>query len=395
MNVPFYIAKRHLFAKKKQNAVNVITSISVFVVAVVTAAMVLILSAFNGIESLVNSFYTSIEPDLILEPASGKTLSAFWVDSLSNMFPEHQFHPVFKEDAIARFNGNQTVVSVYAVAPEYLVQKQFQQLLRDGEYHTDNFKTAFIGLGIKYQLQIPTAALTYQPISLLVPSRGKKISKQREQALTTVPLNLGGVFSINAEFDSKYIFTDYLTFTRKTNNIGLVTNIAVLSTNDPIAVKKQLLAYLPESIKAVTRAEKNKLIFETSKSEKWFTFAILIFICCIAAFNIIASVAMLIIDKRSDLQTFKSIGLSNKQIVQIFLIEGMLINALGIIIGFAIGLGICYLQQQIGLVPLAGGTVEYYPVLIKLEDLVLVAISIFIIGVSFTYIPVKYFQKKI
>lgn len=395
MNVPFYIAKRHLFAKKKQNAVNIITSISVFVVAVVTAAMVLILSAFNGIESLVASFYTAIEPNLTLEPKSGKTLDITWIDSLNIHFQEHQFYPAFQEDAIVRFNGNQSVVSVYAVDATYLANKQFQNLLRDGIYDENNFTAAYIGLGIKYQLQIPATEMAYQPISLLVPSRGKKISKQREQALTTVPLNVGGVFSINAEFDSKYIFTEYQRFTRNTNNHHLVTSIDVLTNQDPAVVKQQLEAYLPANIVAITQAEKNKLIFETSKSEKWFTFIILIFICCIAAFNIIASVAMLIIDKRSDLQTFKSIGLSNKQIVRIFLLEGMLINALGIILGLAFGLGVCYLQQRIGLVPLAGGTVEFYPVLVKIQDLIMVAISIFIIGISFTYIPVKYFQKKI
>lgn len=395
MNVPFYIAKRHLFAKKKQNAVNIITRISVFVVAVVTAAMVLILSAFNGIESLVNSFYTSIEPELTIEPINGKTLSISWVDSLANQFPNYQFYPAFKEDAIARFDGNQSVVSLYAVTGQYLANKQFSNLLRDGVFNPSEFTTAFLGLGIKYQLQIPAAEMAYQPISLLVPRKGKKISKQREQALTTIPMNVGGVFSINAEFDNKYIFTNYHNLTAKTGNKNLVTQIDVLCNEDAIDVKEKLVAYLPNDISVTTQAEKNKLIFETSKSEKWFTFAILIFICCIAAFNIIASVAMLIIDKRNDLQTLKSIGLSSQQIVQVFILEGMLINVLGIALGLGFGLSICWLQQTIGLVPLAGGTVEYYPVLIKIQDLILVSISIFIIGVSFTYIPVKFFQKKI
>lgn len=395
MNVPFYIAKRHLFAKKKQNAVNIITRISVFVVAIVTAAMVLILSAFNGIESLVASFYTSIEPELTIAPVNGKTLPIAWLDSLSSQFPAYQFYPAFKEDAIARFDGNQSVVSLYAVTGEYLANKQFPNLLRDGVFNSSEFTTAFLGLGIKYQLQIPAAEMAYQPISLLVPRKGKKISKQREQALTTIPMNVGGVFSINAEFDNKYIFANYHSLTAKTGNKNLVTQIDVLCNEDAIDVKEKLIVFLPNDISVTTQAEKNKLIFETSKSEKWFTFAILIFICCIAAFNIIASVAMLIIDKRNDLQTLKSIGLSSQQIVQVFILEGMLINVLGIALGLGFGLGICWLQQTVGLVPLAGGTVEYYPVLIKIQDLILVSISIFIIGVSFTYIPVKFFQKKI
>jgi lipoprotein-releasing system permease protein len=395
VNVPFYIAKRHLFAKKKQNAVNVITSISIFVVAVVSAAMILILSAFNGIESLVVSFYASIEPDLSLEPATGKSMSISWLDSLSTHFPEEQFFPILKEDVIIRYDDNQTVGTVYAVNSAYLKAKGFQELLLDGLYSPSSFHGAFVGQGVKYQLQIPSSSVAYKPIAFLMPRKGKKISKLREQSFTTVPLNVAGVFSINAEYDSKYVFVPYQKLASSAGYQGVVSEIAVLTKGNSQAVKEKLQQFVSKEIVVKTRAEKNTLVYETSKSEKWFTFAILIFICCIAAFNIIASVAMLIIDKRQELRTFQSIGMSVKDITRIFLLEGMLINSIGIALGVGFGLLICYAQQKIGLVPMVGATVEYYPVLIKFEDIVLVSISVFTIGLFFTYLPVRFFRTKI
>lgn len=393
MNLPFYIAKRHFFAKKKQNAVNIISSISVLVVAVVTAAMIIVLSAFNGIESLVLSFYNSVEPDITIEPAIGKTLSPAEIELIQQQLPNDELFPSLIVDGIVRYDGNQQVCKLYGVTKAYLDKKEFDTLLVDG--FSESFNGVFLGLGVKYQLEVPAVENAFRPVSLLLSQRGKKINMiNGGQNLVSLPLNINGVFSINGEYDTEYAFVPYQKLAERTNNKKRVSYLAIVGD------AKKLKPYIEEQLKNIpniivkTQQEKNSLIYETSKSEKWFTYIILLFITCIGAFNIIASVTMLMIDKKEDMFTLQSFGMSPKQLGRIFFYEGLFINGLGILVGLTLGLGFCWLQQMFGLVPIQGATVSHYPVLIKWQDVVLVALGVSLIGLLFTLWPVIWQTKK-
>lgn len=401
MKVPFFISKRYLFSKKSRNIINLISGISIFVVACVTAAMICILSAFNGIESLVGTLFTTFDAEISISPERGKV---FEVDeailaSIAAIPEAEKQSLILEDDVIVRYGGQPSVATIMGVDSNFKSITSVASMMRAGEYllERNDMACAIPGLGIQSELGIPYDISEFPVMSVSAPIRGKKLSKYKEKALNTKPILVSGVFSVNAELDVKYLLTplyfaqDLLGYNENTVSridVGLAPN------SDTEDIKERLQLLLGDELKVETRYDKNSFIHQTNQTEKWATFVILTFILVIAAFNVMASLTMLIIEKKKDIFILKSIGMTDASIFSIFTWQGILINAVGALIGLVLGLLLCFLQIQFGLIELQGSIVDYYPMEVRIMDLIQILITVMGIGTVFSAVMVKYLVKR-
>ena len=401
MKVPFFISKRYLFSKKSRNIINLISGISIFVVACVTAAMICILSAFNGIESLVGTLFTTFDAEISITPEKGKV---FEVDeailaSIAAIPEAEKQSLILEDDVIVRYGGQPSVATIMGVDSNFKSITSVASMMRAGEYllERNDMACAIPGLGIQSELGIPYDISEFPVMSVSAPIRGKKLSKYKEKALNTKPILVSGVFSVNAELDVKYLLTplyfaqDLLGYNENTVSridVGLAPN------SDTEDIKERLQVLLGDDLKVETRYDKNSFIHQTNQTEKWATFVILTFILVIAAFNVMASLTMLIIEKKKDIFILKSIGMTDASIFSIFTWQGILINAVGALIGLVLGLLLCFLQIQFGLIELQGSIVDHYPMEVRLLDLLQIMGTVLGIGTVFSAVMVKYLVKR-
>lgn len=386
-------------AKKSRNIINIITLISVIVIAFVTTAMVIILSAFNGIDELVTELYSSLDADITLMPAEGKSLPADSLDLTSIEATEGVawIEPVVEDNVILAFQDKQRIATVKGVTNAYLQRIDFQEHVFQGLGITEShgIEYGILGYGIKQELGLQLNSAQNASITVYAPQKGKKIYKKREQAAKKESLIAGGVFSINLDFDTKYMITS-LGFGQDIFNLkNRVSHWEIkVNENDINGVKKRLEDKLPENYRVVTQMEKNAMVYKANKSERLITIFILSFIVLIATFNIFASLTILIIDKAKDRQILESMGASPSSIRSIFFIEGLLLSFAGMLIGLLLGLLICLAQQHIGLVPLQGSIVDYYPIKMDWRDFAMVATIVMGIGLLFSWLPVWMLTRK-
>lgn len=400
MNVPFFISRRYLFAKKSRNVINLISSISMFVVACVTAAMITVLSAFNGIESLVSQLFSSFDAEVSIVPARGKTIDN--PDSLLQELKTIDFIRAsslsLEDDVIIRFDGQPSVATLRGVDSLFAEVTDIHQVIRNGEYQLERsgMPCAVIGYGIQSELGIPFHPTDYPVVTVSAPVRGKKLSRYKERALNTLPILMSSVFSVNAEMDVKYLIVplsfarELLEYEKEASQIQL----ALVSGYRPDAAKKHLEEVLGPDYKIETRLDRNALVHQTNRSEKWATFLILSFIMVIAGFNIMASLTMLIIEKRKDIFILQSMGLTPADVRRVFSFQGLLINLIGALSGMAVGLLLCWLQAQFGLIKLYGSIVPHYPIEVRWTDVAGVLFTVLLIGSLFSILMVRYLVKR-
>ena len=371
-----------------------------FVVACVTAAMICILSAFNGIESLVSELFTTFDAEISISPAQGKTfeVSDSLLAEIQNTPGIKAVAQVVEADVIIRFDGQPTVATIKGVDTTFASITNLPKMMRAGEFqlYMNTQACAIPGLGIQSELGIPYKPNEFALITISAPIRGKKLSKYKEKALNTEPILVSGVFSVNAELDVKYVVTP-LDFARKL--LGYEKEVSFIDCGveegaDVEDLQETLQKKLGNSLEVKTRYQKNAVIHQTNRTEKWATFLILFFILVIAAFNVMASLTMLIMEKRKDIFILKSMGLINLDIRRIFSYQGMLINGIGALIGLAAGLALCIIQQKVGIIPLQGSIVEYYPMKVEFPDVLKVIISVATIGTLFSVVMVRYLIKR-
>jgi lipoprotein-releasing system permease protein len=371
-----------------------------FVVACVTAAMICILSAFNGIESLVSELFTTFDAEISISPAQGKTfeVSDSLLAEIQNTPGIKAVAQVVEADVIIRFDGQPTVATIKGVDTTFASITNLPKMMRAGEFqlYRNTQACAIPGLGIQSELGIPYKPNEFALITISAPIRGKKLSKYKEKALNTEPILVSGVFSVNAELDVKYVVTP-LDFARKL--LGYEKEVSFIDCGveegaDVEDLQETLQKKLGNSLEVKTRYQKNAVIHQTNRTEKWATFLILFFILVIAAFNVMASLTMLIMEKRKDIFILKSMGLINLDIRRIFSYQGMLINGIGALIGLAAGLALCIIQQKVGIIPLQGSIVEYYPMKVEFPDVLKVIISVATIGTLFSVVMVRYLIKR-
>ena len=407
MNFPFYIARRYLFSKKSTNAINVISGISVVGVAVASMALVVTLSVFNGFHDMVASFFTQLDPQLKITPAKGKTAAS----NDSTLMRIRQLDEVavatdvLEDQALAVYGDRQQMVTIKGVDDNYDKLTHIRQILEgDGDYalHAADMNYGILGLGVAYQLGI---GYTYrEPLKIYAPRREGQINMANLQDgfVEDELYSPGVLFSIKqGKYDKRYIITA-IQFTRNLfDRDGELTSLELRlkpgSNFERVKAKVQEMAGTRFVVR--DRYEQQEDTFRIMKVEKLMAYIFLTFILVIACFNIIGSLSMLMIDNRNDVVTLRNLGASDRQIIRIFLFEGRMISAIGAVIGIAIGLLLCLLQQQFGLIGL-GSTegsfvVDAYPVSVHPWDIVVVFFTVLAVGFISVWYPVHYFAKRL
>lgn len=374
--------------------------ISLAVVAFVTAAMIIVLSAFNGIEQLVKDLFSNFDAPYTIVPQEGQVVpdSLFtdeWLNSLEGVAYYTRF---IEHDAWLNYARNNVVATVKGVDVDYTKLAPFDSMMYSGAFRlmVDSFPYAVVGMGIRTELMLPVDDDFPALLEINAPVRGRRLSKYRQDAFRQRRVPVSGAYTANAELDHKFVFVP-LSFARElfgmSDEISGVELLPLPGVRDK-DFRSQLEQKLPPGLKIQTRYDKNALIYQTNESEKWATFLILVFILIIASFNIVAALTMLIIEKKKDIHVLGSMGMSRNDIRNIFLLEGVLINFLGAGLGLILGLGICFAQQELGLVTMAGAVVDYYPVVINTMDVLAIVLTVTVLGSSFCFLLVRSLLRR-
>ncbi len=388
-----------MISKKSHNIINIISWISVGGIGIGTMALIIVLSAFNGLETLVEDLYASFDPDLKITIVDGKTFNAdeFPKDKILAI-PEVEFiNASLEEVALIKYEDKQTIATIKGVENSFYLMSGMDSLLIEGVINHDkeSNNNIVLGWGIADKLALFISNSSNQ-ISVIVPKRGNKKGLSPESEFNKRIAYASGIFSVNPDFDTKYVLAN-LGFVQQLlkheNRISSI-ELGIKKGSDWKQVKSKVQQAIGEKYKVETRYEMNELVYKTNKTEKWITFLILSFILVIASFNIIGSLTMLIIDKKKDVWILKTMGTSKSDIRKIFFAEGMLINLLGAISGMALGAFVCWLQIQFGLLRLDGGVVDFYPIELNISDFVNVSAIVIIIGILASWYPVRILTKR-
>ncbi len=402
MNFPFYIARRYVFAKKSHNAINIIAAISVIGISFGTIAFIIVLSVFNGFDSVVRGLFNSFYADLEILPKYGKT---FLIDSdtLHNITVLNgvgEIAQIAEENALIVYDERQTVATVRGVSDNYDEATGIDTMIWDGEYKlwVQNTPYAIIGRGIKYMLNIETEF--FENLKLIVPRRTEKISLDPNRALKTKLIRPAGFFMSQPEIEIKYIIVP-IRFARSlfdyaTNEVTAL-EIKLKSGSNINKVQKNIQQLLGDNFIVKNRIQQNELLYKTMRSEKWAIFFILAFILLVASFNVVGTLTMLIIEKKNDIQTLQHLGSNMNTIKKTYLLEGLIISFLGAFIGLLIGTTICFIQQQYGVIKLQGAesfVIDAYPIKIMVKDFFMVLITITAIGFLASWYPIRFITRK-
>ena len=407
MNVPFRIARRYLWARKSQRLIHLVSGISVVVVAAVCAAMIAILSAFNGIEELVEELFSSLDTELAVLPAEGRVMEAAWVDKLAAHPGVAWAGGVLEQDVVVRRQGEPVVCTLLGFDVDHAEKTGLSGRLRRGDVlrpDTLGGACGYVGLGVASQLRIPVQPDAPATLMVGAPKRGRSLSSARgwspdgglDRLLVSERLSVCGTFSVNADIDARHIIAPLGFAQQVLQRPDQVSRIELVPAPSwsPEELRESIDAQWQEGLLTRTRREKNALIHSTSRAEKWATFAILSFILVVAAFNILAALTMLLLDKRRDIDTLSAMGMTPGDIRRIFSWQGFLINAVGAVAGLALGLTLVWLQDQYGLIRLEGAMVPAYPVSLRMGDVIGVIAMVLGVGGTFSALMVAYLVRR-
>ncbi|MEO6904116.1 MAG: FtsX-like permease family protein [Bacteroidia bacterium] len=397
MKLPFFIAKRYLISKKSHNAINIISGISVGGVCIGTMALVIVLSAFNGLSNLVQSLYNSFDADITITLAKGKTFAPdnTLLQNIKQIDGIANYAEVMQGNALLKYKDKQSIATVKGVSESFRQMSGFDSLITDGNFNVSK-NNIVIGKGISHILETgPDDVFT--PISIFAPKRGNSSSLNPEDGLNELKMYAAGAFSINDEFDYKYVFMSIENARKLLDYPNVVTaiEISVKPSADLEHIQQKLTTLLGANYVIKNREQQNALLYKTLKSEKLWTFIILLFILIIATFNVIGSLTMLIIEKKKDILILNNMGADIRLIRNIFLIEGLLITFIGAVLGLILGVLVCWLQIKFSLIRFSEGyVVDAYPIKILPSDLLLIVSMVFIIGFLAAWYPIRIFTKK-
>jgi lipoprotein-releasing system permease protein len=401
VRLSLYIAHRYLFAKKSRNAINVISSISVAGVTVGTMALIIVLSVFNGLESLVRSIFNTFDPDLKITPVSGKTFipDSTSLSLLSSINGIACYSLCVEENALLRYGDKQYVATIKGVDENYVQVTGIDSSMWDGEFilrSEQGRPYAIPGIGIANFLGMRINFIT--PLNIYIPKRTGSADLDPENAFIRNFIFPSGIYQVEQEFDSKYVFLP-VDFARELLEYeSEVTSLEIKFEEDinESAVQKNVTAIFGKDFIVRNKFEQQEIFYKVMKSERVAIFFILTLILIVASFSIIGSLTMLIIEKKRDIEILRSLGADNTLIRKIFIFEGWLISIFGALAGIVLGLAICWLQQKYGLVRLQSDSliVNAYPVVMKFRDFILVLSTVLIIGFWAAWYPVRYLTKK-
>ena len=396
MRLAPFIAGRHLIAKKSHNVINIISAISAIGMAIGTAALIIILSVYNGFDSLIRSMMSNVEPDLLITPATGKVFipddEAFdWIydqPSVKNMCC------VLEEDVFISYDGKQGLAKAKGVDWIYEEESPLKDHIRDGEFrlHRGDIPMASIGASLAYEMGINPRFLS--PVEIYFPSRTRRISIANPMSsIEFIKVWPSSTFSINTEVDQELMILpiekmrELLEYDEEVSAVEL----RLMEGTDRKELKRlqeEIGRLLGPAFKVKDRFQQNESLYKMMKYEKAAIYMILIFVIIIIAFNIFGSLSMLIIEKKSDIETLRSMGAQDSLIRRIFVLEGWMISLTGLAAGLVVGIGFALLQQHFGFIKMPGHfVVQAYPIILSLTDILLTAAGVAIVGWLIALLP--------
>ena len=391
------IAWRYLFSKKSTNVINIITGVTMLGMGVGTMALILVLSVFNGFEGLVVSLYSEFNPDLRIESTKLKTFEAneAFFEKVEQVEGIETFSVTLEEKGILKNKENEFIATIKGVDGQFEAVSQLEKNVVRGRYLKPESREIVVGAGIQSVLRISVE----DPLARLIvylPKRGKTsgLSLNPASAFNRKEIKPVGTFSIQQSFDNEYVLVpiDFLRDLLDYKKAATYLELKLKDGADADEVKTALQASLGSDYEVKTRYEQNELLYKIMQTEKLAVFAILAFILVIAAFNIIGSLSMLVLEKKKDISVLKVLGADAAWIQKLFMLEGFLSAVIGSGAGMFLGLLICMLQIQFGLVKLQGSgsfVVDAYPVDLQIMDFVLVGVLVCCISLVAAYLPAR------
>lgn len=393
MHLPYFIAKRYLFAKKSHNVINIISLISAVGIAIGTTALVVVMSVYNGFQDIVKGLYSSYEADLVIVPSEGKFFSPN-TESFKKLKESPSIFSIsetIEENVFATYDKSQGIATIKGVDSIYESNTNHSKMLVEGDFdlHHGDIPQAVIGRGLARELGIMVRFL--DPLIIYFPARGEEVSMVNPMSsLRSQTLFPVGIVSVEQNFDKKYIFIPIETARKLLDYTDEVSSLEIQLNegSDIHHFQGEFQNLLGDGYKVKNRYQQNETVYKMMTYEKIAIYMILLFIIIVVSCNVFGSLTMLIIEKKEDIHTLKSIGASNKLIQRIFTLEGWLITLSGLVIGIIIGIGLCLIQQHFGVIKMPGNfIVTDYPVLIKAWDIVLTFVGVALIGFLITALP--------
>lgn len=407
MNLPFYIARRYLFSKKKHNAINIISGVSVCGVALATLALVCTLSVFNGFQDMVAGFFTAFDPELKIMVREGKVFDPLMppVQQVRALPQVDVWTETLEENAMVQYKDRQAMAVIKGVENNFEQLTSIDSLLYGtGTFILEDSVVDYGVMGVELVSELGTGIQFVDPLQVYAPKRNVRVNVANPSAAfnSDYLFSPGAVFVVNQQkYDARYILTS-LSFARRLFGYDREVSAIELKLkpgSNTGAVQREMQNILGDGFVVLNRYEQQADVFRIMEIEKLISYLFLTFILTIACFNVIGSLSMLILDKREDVETLRNLGADDRLIARIFLFEGRLISLFGAATGIVLGLLLCYVQQRFGLIALGGGNgsfvVDAYPVSVHATDILLIFVTVVTVGFLSVWYPVRYLSKRL
>lgn len=398
MHLPLFIARRYLFAKKSHNVINIISAISAVGMAIGTAALIIILSIYNGFDELVKSTLSNVEPDILITPAKGKVFipegEAFDRIKANPMIGEYDL--VLLENVFVDYDGHQGIAKAKGVDSAFEAESPLAEHITNGEFslHKGQLPQMVVGAGLAYKMGMNPAFLA--SAELYFPIRDRNFSLANPAAsIETVRMRPSGIFSVNQQIDNGLIILPIeqmrklLGYEEEVSGVELRL-VEGSTAKDLRSAIKDIQKELGPGFKVLDRFRQNPSLYKMMRYEKAAIYLILIFVIIIIALNIFGSITMLIIEKKDDIETYRSLGATDKMLRRTFTLEGWLISLLGLAAGLVVGIGFSLAQQHFGFIKMPGSfLVNAYPVILQWQDVLATIAGVALIGYIIALLPVR------
>lgn len=398
MHLPLFIARRYLFAKKSHNVINIISAISAVGMAIGTAALIIILSIYNGFDELVKSTLSNVEPDILITPAKGKVFipNGETFDRIRQNPLIDEYDLILQENVFVDYDGHQGIAKAKGVDRAFEEDSPLAGHITNGEFslHKGQLPQMVVGAGLAYKMGMNPAFLA--SAELYFPIRDRNFSLANPAAsIETVRMRPSGIFSVNQQIDDDLMIVPIEEMRKllgyEEEVSGVEIRLAEGSTAKDIrSAIKHIQKELGPEFKVLDRFRQNTSLYKMMRYEKAAIFLILIFVIIIIALNIFGSITMLIIEKKDDIETYRSLGATDKLLRRTFTLEGWLISLLGLAAGLVVGIGFSLAQQHFGFIKMPGSfLVNAYPVILQWQDVLATIAGVALIGYIIALLPVR------
>lgn len=398
MHLPLFIARRYLFAKKSHNVINIISAISAVGMAIGTAALIIILSIYNGFDELVKSTLSNVEPDILITPAKGKVFipNGETFDRIRQNPLIDEYDLILQENVFVDYDGHQGIAKAKGVDSAFEAESPLAEHITNGEFslHKGQLPQMVVGAGLAYKMGMNPAFLA--SAELYFPIRDRNFSLANPAAsIETVRMRPSGIFSVNQQIDDDLMIVPIEEMRKllgyEEEVSGLEIRLAEGSTAKDIrSAIKHIQKELGPEFKVLDRFRQNPSLYKMMRYEKAAIFLILIFVIIIIALNIFGSITMLIIEKKDDIETYRSLGATDRMLRRTFTLEGWLISLLGLAAGLVVGIGFSLAQQHFGFIKMPGSfLVNAYPVILQWQDVLATIAGVALIGYIIALLPVR------